>query len=402
MSVTASSRAERWLFSGWVLFAAVNVALMFDLPGEETIPFHFVWISLALVYGIHPWTSRRTLVVLCFVCALTGAALAGHVRNGVIGWEETTEVPLMTMVFLAMVWHVRRRIAAVHEAHRHADSERRIRDAQRRFVRFASHELRTPLTVARGYAELIREQAVLPQVREDTAIVLEELDKLTRISTRLLTLAQLDERSTLLPERIDFDLLLQQTIKRWGPVADRLWRINTDAGSLVGDADRLITALDSLLDNAVRYTDAGGRIAITAHRDGADVLLEVLDDGIGIPPDELPFVFDSFRSGSRGGTGMGLAIVKAVVQAHGGSVRAVSREGYGSAFIMAIPVAGPTSTATSGTATPGTGTSGTDTDRDAERWYAPASRAAASSTTTPSTSSDASPSGSSQLPTSPL
>jgi two-component system OmpR family sensor kinase len=341
MSAIASSRADRQLFLGWTAFAVVNVALMFVLAGQETVPFHFVWISLALVYGLQPWSAIKTCIVLALVCIFTGAALIGHVRNGVIGWEETTEVPLMTLVFLAMVWHVRRRAAAVSEARASAESERQMRDGQRRFVRFASHELRTPVTVARGYTELIRDQATRAQLREDAGIVLDELDKLERIASRLLTLAQMDERSTFRPELVDLDVLLHQTIKRWRPVADRQWSIEAGAGMLIADPERLATVLDSLLDNAVRCTDDGGHIGISARRDGSCILVHVRDDGIGIPADELDFVFDSFRSGARGATGMGLAIVKAVVETHGGTVCAASRPGKGTAFTLSLAAAEP-------------------------------------------------------------
>jgi lysylphosphatidylglycerol synthetase-like protein (DUF2156 family) len=86
MSATASSRVDRWLFPAWVAFAAINIALMFVMPGKETVPFHFVWISLSIVYGLQPWRLRRSFVVLAAVCLVTGAALVRHVQNDVIGW----------------------------------------------------------------------------------------------------------------------------------------------------------------------------------------------------------------------------------------------------------------------------------------------------------------------------
>src|SRR5262249_7601527 len=82
MSDTALSPVNRWLFLGWVIFAAVNTVLMFALPGQETIPFHFVYISMALVYGLQPWPLRRTYAVLGLVAAATGAALAWPVNHG--------------------------------------------------------------------------------------------------------------------------------------------------------------------------------------------------------------------------------------------------------------------------------------------------------------------------------
>ena len=347
MSATALSRVDRWLFPAWVAFAAINIALMFVMPGKETVPFHFVWISLSIVYGLQPWPLRRTFVVLAAVCLVTGAALTRHVQNDVIGWEETTEVPLMTMVFLAMVWHVRRRVGAIAEARALAASERRVRDAQRRFVRLASHELRTPVTVARGYTELIRSEAAVPQIRDDAAIVVDELDKLERIAARLLTLAKINEGSPLRTAQVDLDLLLHRTIKRWRATANRRWWIDTNAGEIVADPERLEAALDSLLDNAIRYTEDGGSIGLSSRRNGRSVTVQVRDDGVGIPPDDLGFVFEAFRSGSvRGGTGMGLAIVKAVVDGHGGTVCAENMPDGGALFTMRLPVNRLAATAT--------------------------------------------------------
>jgi two-component system, OmpR family, sensor kinase len=340
---TPSSRADRWLFGAWVAFSAVNVVLMFVMPGAETVPFHFVWISLSLVYGLQPWSLTRTYLVLAAVGTVTGVALIQHVQNHVIGWEETTEVPLMSLVFLAMVWHVRRRSAANLEARALADSERRMRDAQRRFVRFASHELRTPLTVARGYTELIRAEHLHPQVGEDVAVVLDELDKLERIANRLLTLAMVEEHSQLRPAPVDLDALLHLTVKRWRPTANRRWLIDSRAGTIIADADRLEAALDSLLENAVRYTEDGGCIELSASRQDNHVLIAVRDDGLGIPTDDLNFIFEGFHSGAvRGGTGMGLAIVAAVAHSHGGTVAAENLDGGGAQFTLRLPApAGP-------------------------------------------------------------
>ena len=336
--VTPSLRAEYFLFAAWVAFAAVNVVAMFALPGKETVPFHIVWISLSLVYGLQAWSLTRTYLVLAAVGVVTGAAMIGHVQNHVIGWEETTEVPLMSLVFLAMVWHVRRRSAANAQARALAESERRMRDAQRRFVRFASHELRTPLTVARGYAELIRDANLSAQVGEDVAVVLDELGRLERIASRLLTLAKVDEPSQLRPAPVDLDALLHRTIKRWRPTADRQWLIYSQAGTIVADAERLEAALDSLLENAVRYTEDGGRIELSAWRQNSHVEIAVRDDGLGIASDDLNFVFEGFHSGSvRGGTGMGLAIVAAVVHSHGGTVDAENLEGGGAQFTLRLP-----------------------------------------------------------------
>lgn len=340
MSDTASWPADR-LLPGWALFAGVNMILMFLLPGAETVPFHFVWISTTLVYGLRPWPLPQTWAILGVVCVVTGAALVWHVSHDVIGWEETTEVPLMATVFLAMVWHVRRRAAAVSEARRLASSEHRMRDEQKRFVRLASHELRTPVTVARGYVELIRAEHPTPEVADDAAVVLDELGKLEQIAGRLLTLAEINESSELLLQPVDVDALLHRCVTRWQPAACRDWVLEAAGGYVLADRRRLETALDSVVDNAVRHTDELGQIRLSARRRDGAVLITVQDNGIGIPTDELGFVFEGFRSaGDRAGTGMGLAIVKAIIEAHHGTVHAASPGGRGALFTMRLPLDG--------------------------------------------------------------
>jgi two-component system OmpR family sensor kinase len=341
MSDTALSLVNRWLFPGWVIFAAANTAAMFAVPGQETIPFHFVYISMALVYGFQPWLLRRTYAILGLVAVATGAALVWHVTNNVIGWEETAEIPLMALLFLVMVWHVRRRVAAIREARRYADSEHKMREMQKRFVRFASHELRTPVTVGRGFAELIRDAQPDSQAAQDAIVVLEELDNLERIAARLLTLAWMDERSAMKTSVVPLGAQLERTVTRWRAAADRDWRLRPTSAVVVADRQRLETALDSLVENAVRYTEEGGRIELAAYPDGESVVIEVRDNGSGIPDEELAYIFESFRSGSsRGGTGMGLAIVKAIVEAHGGAVSAENVPGGGASFRLRLPVQG--------------------------------------------------------------
>src|SRR3954471_17416429 len=341
MSDTASAR-DGWLLPAWAVFASVNAGLMYVLPGAETIPFHFVWVSTAVAYGLRlrPWSLPVTWATCAVVTVVTGVPLLRHAASGSIGWEETSEIPLMALLFLVMVWHVRRRMAALAAARRMADAEHRAREAQRRFVRLASHELRTPITVARGFTELVCESANSAEVGDDLDVVLEELDKLEGTVARLLRLARAEDAPLDLVE-VNLADLLRQTARRWAPTAPRR-RFEVDCEEMwMGiDPARLAVAIDSMLENAVRHTRDGGVIRLQAIRDGEDVIFAVADDGSGIDEADLPLVFEGFHStGPHGGTGLGLAIVKSVAQAHGGAASARNAAGGGAVIQLVLPAA---------------------------------------------------------------
>jgi len=344
MSATASSRdrtaADRLLVPIWGLFVAVNVGFMFLLPGAETIPYHFVWVSTALVYGLRPWRLPLMWAVCLTVTIATGVPLILHTRDGDIGWEENSEIPLMATLFLVMVWHVRRREAATAEASRLAESEHQVQESQRRFVRFASHELRTPITVARGFTELIRDEHGLAD-DEDIEVVLEELDKLESMAARLLTLAQSEDGSLSLQD-VDLGTLLERTGRRWRAAApDRRWVTSPEPLVVRADPARLEVAVDSVVENAVRHTAPGGTITLGVARVGHEARITIEDDGVGIPAGAHQVVFESFHSsGPHAGTGLGLAIVRSVVEAHGGRAWAGNvRGGPGAAITLALPLA---------------------------------------------------------------
>jgi signal transduction histidine kinase len=348
MSDIGSSLRRHWLEIAWGVFAAANVAVIFLLSQWETVPFHFVWVSLTLLYGYRVWSGRTTTLVLVAVIGATGASLLWSVMQSTTGRpDELTEVPLMAAMFVAMVWHARRRLAAMEEVRRLADAEHRLLERQREFVRDASHELRTPITVARGHAELVRASDLSKQARHDVEVVLDELDRLTRISERLLILAAAEHPGFLRPVPVAMPELVGKAVDRWKPTADRVWEVRVaDGQTIVADPDRLESALDALFENALKFTDPGGTISVVAHPDDGRVLIEVADTGEGIPADQLGRIFDRFaradggRARRTGGTGLGLAIVKAIAEAHGGTVAAASSPGQGSAFQIRLPRGG--------------------------------------------------------------
>jgi signal transduction histidine kinase len=329
------------LEAAWAAFAVANFVAMVAWPDWETIPFHFVWITLTFVYGVRVWSSRTMWAVLSVVILATGASIMSDAFSGIQLWGELFEVPLMAAMFLAMVWHAQRRHAALAEVQGVAEMRASLLERQERFLHDASHELRTPVTIARGHLELLRrEQPDSPELE----VALDELGRMERIVERLLLLAKSEQQGADLRE-IDVEAFLSDLFIRWVEVAPRAWRLEVDLqGRMLVDPEALRDALDALLENAVKYTDPGDAIELAARADGAaGVVIEVSDSGLGVPPDALSRIFDRWaradgaRTRERGGAGLGLAIVAAVARAHGGrcSVKALPR---GTTFRLHLPV----------------------------------------------------------------
>jgi signal transduction histidine kinase len=325
----------------WLAFAAVNYAAMIAWPNWETIPFHFVWISLTLLYGFRVWALRPTLIVLAGVMAMTGLSIGLDAFDGEQLWGELFEVPLMAAMFLAMVWHARRRVAALDIAERRSEERRSLLERQERFIHDASHELKTPVTIARGHLELLRSE--LGDAGE-LVIALDELGRIDRILERLLVLATADQPQFVQLSEIELEPFLEDVFIRWSEVAPRAWRLGPLAwGWLSVDPERLRAALDALLENAVKYTRETEAILLSARAepDGA-IAIEVRDEGRGIPDQALGRIFDRFaradaaRTRSSGGVGLGLAIVDAIAKAHGGRCTAASTA-HGSVFTLRLP-----------------------------------------------------------------
>jgi signal transduction histidine kinase len=327
----------------WGLFAFANWGAMVAWPSWETIPFHFVWISLTLVYGFRVWGALTTWAILGSVIAFTGASIFADAFEGLQLWGELFEVPLMSAMFLAMVWHARRRLVAVHAAQKIGDQRARLLERQEAFLQDISHELRTPITIARGHLELVtRETPDAPELR----VALDELARMERIVDRLLLLAKTEQPDFLQRVAVDLDALLSDVFLRWSGIAPRVWKLDIEAGvsSVVADPDALREALDALLENAVKYSQPHTAIRLSAYCSGDETVVEVADAGCGIPADALDRVFarfgraDAARTRADGGVGLGLAIVQAIADAHGGRCTARSSPA-GSTFALHLPSA---------------------------------------------------------------
>jgi heavy metal sensor kinase len=225
-------------------------------------------------------------------------------------------------------------------------------DNSKRFVADASHELRTPLTVLRGELEhLTQDKRLDADTRETLGSMLEEVERLVKIVEGLVALSRLDagEAQT---EWVPFDLAELATT-----TADQMNLLAEDKGISVlceakqpvpveGDRARLKQVVVNLLDNAIKYTSGGGKIHLRVARQNGHALLDVEDNGIGIPVEALPHVFERFfrvdkaRSRDQGGAGLGLSIVKSICTAHGAEVQVESAPGKGSRFRVTLPLAG--------------------------------------------------------------
>jgi signal transduction histidine kinase len=347
MPGTGSARL-RTLEAGWLAFALANVAAMALWPSWETVPFHFIWVSLTLLYGFSIWRPTVTFLVLAFVASVTGFLIAVDAYHGEQLWGELFEVPLMSAMFLAMVWHARRRQEALRAVERQAEERAALLEHQERFLHDVSHELRTPVTIAQGHLEVLRRAAGEPVQEIDVA--LDELERIERILERLLLLAKAERPDFVVVDEIDPEVFLEDVLMRWSEVAPRVWRLGSvPAGRLRVDPEALRIALDALLENAVKYTEASEVIQLSARDDGTSLVIEVEDEGRGVPAHALGHIFerfaraDSARSRDDGGVGLGLAIVDAIAKAHDGSC-AVRTAANGSTFSLRLPGFSPTRT----------------------------------------------------------
>ncbi|MHB1527614.1 MAG: sensor histidine kinase [Candidatus Dormibacteria bacterium] len=214
--------------------------------------------------------------------------------------------------------------------------------AQRQLLADVSHQLRTPLTVAKGHLEVLRRSGSDDplEVRETTALVVEELNQMSSLVDQLLLLGHSLESDFIQPEPVDLRSFMADLRAAATVLADRNWVLAAvpDAVLLV-DQTKLRGVLLNLIDNSVKATQPGDTIKLSAACDG-NVILGVMDTGRGIAPALQGAVFDRFRRadpGDQRGSGLGLALVKAVVEAHGGTVHLESAVGQGTTVTMVLP-----------------------------------------------------------------
>jgi signal transduction histidine kinase len=262
--------------------------------------------------------------------------------------EETAEHPLKR-ISTADLSDETRAIAEI--LNERLDAVAASEKEQQQFIADVSHELRTPLTVMRGSLEVaLEEDRSAEEYREAMGNALLEIRHLTRLSQNLLFLARGQAgRVTLSFANVDLARFVADVTRDLLPaVTDKDLEFSLEAPEaplrVFIDGDRMQQVLYNLIENAIRYTDPGGKIRVRVSSAPTEATIEVSDTGIGIPEANLPFVFERFYRSDRarrahpGGSGLGLSIVQWIVQAHKGRVAVTSRVGEGATFTVKLPL----------------------------------------------------------------
>jgi len=286
----------------------------------------FAGLAFAAILGFI--TVRRTLLPLNRVVAAAAAIEETADVTRRVGYDgPSDEVGTLAATFDAMLGRLEEAFAS-----------------QRRFLSDASHELRTPLTVVRGQLELLDEQLADAASHRAVTIGIDELDRMSRIVEDLLLLARLDEGIGLKREPVEVELVVQEAVLRGMLVAQRDIAVQVEPNLFtVGDFDRLLQVLTNLITNAIHHAGESAKITVSGRRSSGATVIEVSDNGRGIPPEDIAHVFERLYRGSRpqtdtpAGAGLGLAIAASLTRAMGGGIRVVSTPGVGTTFTVTMP-----------------------------------------------------------------
>jgi signal transduction histidine kinase len=231
--------------------------------------------------------------------------------------------------------------------------ERELDRMKTEFVSQVSHELRTPLTAIKGFTELLLEDdgsSANEEQREYLTIVKSNVDRLVALINDLLDISRIESGKIVLNlEAVDVATLVQAVATTMQPLLERKEQtiaVCTEPGlpAVHADQDRVMQVLTNLVGNAHKYTGTGGTIDVDASRQGDRVCIAVRDNGVGIPPEDIPKLFtrffrvDSSLTRAIGGTGLGLSIAKSIVELHGGTISVESELGKGSVFSFTLPI----------------------------------------------------------------
>jgi two-component system, OmpR family, sensor kinase len=325
MPVTGSLRT-RALDAVWLLLILAAIASFVAAPDPETLPEYLFGVVLSLAYLLRAGQPFPPSLMLTLAAVVIGGAALLQYVPGAYWLVDVSEAIILSGMFVAMLRQVQRR--------EHA------RETLERLLYDLSHELRTPVTIARGQLEALRRWDA--RGGGEIAVALDELVRIEHVIERVLLLAKAEQPGFLARTAVDIEPFLEDVFLRWTEVAPRAWRLGEiPPGFVHADPEQLRTAVDALLENAVKYSDADDLIELRASVSDSRLAIEVANEGPGMPAEDVARIFDRFARGAttvrrREGTGLGLAIVDAIAKAHGGSCTVASSAGV-TVFTLHLP-----------------------------------------------------------------
>lgn len=317
-----------------------------------------ILVAGAMVIGAVIYVRRVISAPLLHLAARMHRLAANDTITDIAGTERQDEIGEMaraTVVFRNNAVELRRseRLLAAQASllKEQLAHEQRLTEQQRSFVSMASHEFRTPLTTVDGHARrLIKmgDRVVPSEIAERAGKIRRAVQRMTHLIENLLSSSRLMDASASLgleTAAIDLAVLLHEVAqlhREMTPSARIVERFEPAHLPMTGDAKLLFQVFSNLLSNAIKYSPYGADIEIAAHRSAQEVAVAVTDRGMGIPTESLPHLFERYFRGSNVsgivGTGIGLYLVKVVVEQHGGRVEVQSRENQGSRFTVRLPI----------------------------------------------------------------
>jgi two-component system, OmpR family, sensor kinase len=327
------------------------VTVAYDLSDVQHTVGALVWLQLGIGIAVllvlalaGYWVVRQSLRPLMEVEQIAAAIAAGQLDRRVPERGSRTEVGRLSLALNGMLAQIQRAVASSESS---ADKARTSEERMRRFITDASHELRTPLTTIRGFAELYRQGAA-----RDVEMLMSRIESESRrmgmLVDDLLLLARLDAQRPMERRRVDLLALASDAVhdaQAMAPKRQITMVVLDGPGTpeVLGDEAWLRQVLGNLVTNAVQHTPDTADITVRVGTDGADAVLEVVDEGPGMSQQDALRIFerfyrtDSSRTRTSGGTGLGLSIVDSLVYAHGGAVVVTTAPGAGCRFQVSLP-----------------------------------------------------------------
>lgn len=324
---------------------SVMILIAAPLTGLDSTLHHVLVVEVLVTAGVllalailGSWVVRIALRPLEAIRQTAATIANGDLSQRIERTDEKTEVGRLGAVLNTMLSQIEFSFRA-REA-----TEQKLR----RFVADASHELRTPLAAVRAYAELFSRGA---SSRPDDLArsmhgITRESERMSALVDELILLAHLDDGRPLRREPVDLEDVVNDSVDTAQAVEpDRPFTVETEPAVITGDRDRLRQLVDNLLANVRAHTPAGAPVSVSLTRTEGSAVLAVTDSGPGMTADETAHVFERFyradvsRSRASGGAGLGLAIVSALAEAHGGAASVKSEPGRGATFTITLPLA---------------------------------------------------------------